>query len=623
MARPALIGIGGHVVGAVVEHLGAVPGLAGRVELHLSPDKPDGRPPLPTAVLARAVVALAEEGAMNEAERASLGPDCAIIVLPRLEFASLWPLMAEHPPRGPDIPGVPVHFGDRIALQALRDEIPSASRRTAYDAMAVSALEDLDRLHAETAKAMFRREAGCDVRVAAFVLSCFRSERLFHSPVHPAGALMQQVMAQLLGHPALASLADGSFDAQLRAVAPGLEGVFADAQAPVHPHVAAHFALGWWSPNLRYRQGDAVRSFGEWVDWHLRGPAAAVRVVLPAGPGIAALKAGGGLAEVATLYPAMDIARAAPFFATAVDPAIAPRGAELLSTESGRYQAPAALAAGLVDAVVLGRSGAVLCGGTVLADTLPPGARPPVANLPAAHRIEGRAFLGVGPGWEADPHGMATILPRLVACARLRRQHPDLRLLLPDAADLPHLREMLALLGLEPHVAWLPDAPVACAGLVVTSRFDTDAVSPFAHGAAMALAAMVPLAPPGPRRVYLRSATSRLANEAAVAANLLARDFSVLDADATPLAERIAVLRHAGAVVATQGPALAEIAFCPPGAAVLELVGPAEPSLTYWSIASCAGLHYGYIVGEKVEPGDAHAIPLAMLDHAVGMMTVG
>ena len=48
------------------------------------------------------------------------------------------------------------------------------------------------------------------------------------------------------------------------------------------------------------------------------------------------------------------------------------------------------------------------------------------------------------------------------------------------------------------------------------------------------------------------------------------------------------------AVVAAQGPHLAETVFCPPGAAVLELVGPANPRAPYWSLASCAWLKEDY-----------------------------
>src|SRR5688572_7038226 len=119
MARPALIGIGGHVVGALVEQLGAVPGLAARVELHLSPEMPGGRPPAPPEVLARAVVVLAEASAMTPAERGALAPSCAVVTLPRLSFASLWPLAAELPARGPGIPAVAAPFGDRLVLDVL------------------------------------------------------------------------------------------------------------------------------------------------------------------------------------------------------------------------------------------------------------------------------------------------------------------------------------------------------------------------------------------------------------------------------------------------------------------------------------------------------------------------
>ena len=66
--------------------------------------------------------------------------------------------------------------------------------------------------------------------------------------------------------------------------------------------------------------------------------------------------------------------------------------------------------------------------------------------------------------------------------------------------------------------------------------------------------------------------------------------------------------------------------FCAPGAAVLELVGPANPHTLFWSLASCAGLRYGYVVGEAVGAtswdGD-YVVPAAMLDHAAGVMAQG
>lgn len=623
MSRPALLGIGGHVVGALVEHLGAVPGLAAAVELHLVPILAGGRPLAAPEVLARAVVVLAEDGAIDPGEQAALPPGCALITLPRLEFETLWPLAAEHPPRD-GVPAVPAPFGDRIAMRVLNSATRPSERRAAYDVVALNTLADLDRLHAFVAREMFRREQGCDIRLAGFVLARFRQERLFHSPVHPAAPLLGVAMAQLLGHPAIAALGEGSHDARLRAVLPGLEARFADCQAPVHPAVAAHFGLAWWNPELRYRQGEAERSFGEWVEWHLREPPRPVATPVPQGPGLAALRDAGTLPHVAELHPAAEIARTPPFFATAIDPGIAPHGAALLKPEAGRYALPPTLIAQLEQVTVLGGSGTVLHQGQALADTLP---HPPptLPTAPPRQRIAAQALLAFGPGWTADPHGMLGLLPRLVTAARLRRQHPALRVLLPQGARAPWLEEMLALLGLGQAVEWLPDEPVACDTLAVTGRLDLAEVSPLVRQAAQALAALVPMAPPGPQRLYLRAAEAagRLLNEPLVAATLAARGFTLVDPDRIPLAERIALLRQARAVVAAQGAALAEAAFCPEGAAVLELLGPADASPLFWSLASVCGLRYGYVVGEAAGAathGAPYEMPLAMLDQAATQM---
>jgi capsular polysaccharide biosynthesis protein len=197
--------------------------------------------------------------------------------------------------------------------------------------------------------------------------------------------------------------------------------------------------------------------------------------------------------------------------------------------------------------------------------------------------------------------------------------------LLPQAARAPWLEQMLALLGLTGATGWLPDEPVSCASMVVTGRLGHAEVSPLARQSAQALVALVPMSPAGPTRLYLRSAEAagRLLNEPLVAATLAARGFTLVDADRTPLAERIALLRHASAVVAAQGGPLAEMAFCPGGAAVLELLGPADPSALYWSLASVSGLRYGYVVGEAsgaATPGCPFQIPLPMLEQAAALL---
>lgn len=612
MPHPVLISIGGHVAGALVQQLGAVPGLADKVEFHLSPTLPSGRAVAAPDVLARACVVLDEDGAITAQERAFLPESCAVITLPRLDFPILWPAMGNHPAHGDDGRFVPAN-----------------------------SLHDLAQAHHRIADEMFRREARCDIRVAGFVLSGFRAERLFHARAHPAGPLLVQIMAQLLGHPAMRALA-GDFDTALQAVLPGLDAVFHDAQTPVHAAVAAHFALEWWSAPLACRQDAVMPDRNAWADWHRRMTIPRPAPLLPAPQGIALAASatpvppplGPTLAQLhaTTVHAAAEMVRVAPFFATAIDPVVARHGAALLSAASARYLAAPCLMVRLDRAVVLGHCGAVLHDGTLVADTLVADDLPFAATpmpMPAADgpRIATPSFLGFASGWAQDPHGITTLLPRLIAYARLRRYEPELRLLLPEPlATAPWLRDMLALLGIGSAITWLDNVAVACTGLVVTTGLHAELIPPAAHLAAQALAALVPLVPPGPKLLYLRShdTTGRLANAPGVAATLEARGFTLVDADSVPLARRIALLRHATAVVAAQGPALAELAYCPPGAAVLELVGPANPSAQFWSLASCAALRYGYLVGNAVgapEWGGDYDVSLPMLDHAAALMS--
>jgi hypothetical protein len=364
-----------------------------------------------------------------------------------------------------------------------------------------------------------------------------------------------------------------------------LAGAFADRAVPIDAAVAEALGLEWWTP-----------------------PPPRAVVMLAAGRALGARP----VAERVVVRAAATVARAVPFFATAIDPAVAAEGAALLSTASARYDAAETALVALAEAVVLG-SGAVLHDGDMVGGTLDgPIAAPEVMG----RRIEAPCLLGFGPSFAADPHGLVGVLPRLVLHARLRRRVPGLMLVLPAAlAGQGWLREMLGLLGVgEDRVAWVGAGPVSCPLLWVAEGLDARAAAPFVAEAAGALAGVVALGGPGPAALYLHEA-GRVANGAAVAGLLSALGFVVVDVARASLAERIGLLRRARVVVAAQGGALAEMAFCPAGAAVVELLGPADASVRFWSIASVAGLRYGYVVGAAGEGG--FAVPLDMLEAAV------
>ena len=136
--------------------------------------------------------------------------------------------------------------------------------------------------------------------------------------------------------------------------------------------------------------------------------------------------------------------------------------------------------------------------------------------------------------------------------------------------------------------------------------------------AALSLAGVAASGAPGTARRFLliRGAETRpLQNRAAAIAALESVGFVSSQLGSLPLAERIRAVRAADAIVAEHGSDLACIMFARPGTPVLELCGPAEPQPLFWTIATNAGLPYGFIAG-KPEPA-GYSIPLDALAGAV------
>jgi hypothetical protein len=559
MSLPLLIGAGGPAVSALLAGLAAIPGLAGRVRLLHLPPVPEhqggARPEATPEALAGTLAVLDEVAtpggsSLAPAERAALPRGCPVLRLPRPALTALWPLAGETAAEREANP-----FHDRLAVQLRQADAAPAALMAAYASARITELADLDAMLEEDFARLAAREQGCDLRLMAVVAAQFRTARLFHSASLPAPALLAVLLAQALAHPALRRLPAMPLDAALQAALPAMAAAVAGDQAPVHPGVAAHFGLAWWRPDLAYAQDGWHGGFADWTLRNLSPPA-------PPPP------------PPPPLHPGGEVARTPPFFATEINPALAPEGAALLSEDAARYAAPAV--------------------------TIRAGASP---------------LRGAGPDWRQDESGIATILPRLVAHARLRRRDPALRLVLPEAARTPFLTQALDLLGTADATEW-QDAATPAREIAGLSPRD---VSPYAAIAARALAGMVPLGTPGPRLVHLTTPGPRAPTNAAEVSQVLqALGFVVADPATLSLAARIALLRDARALVAAQGPALDELAFLPPGAAVLELTGPTTPCMRWWSLASVCGLRYGCIVGDAAEEG--FTVPTAMLHAAVMVM---
>jgi hypothetical protein len=104
------------------------------------------------------------------------------------------------------------------------------------------------------------------------------------------------------------------------------------------------------------------------------------------------------------------------------------------------------------------------------------------------------------------------------------------------------------------------------------------------------------------RHLYLTRAAGRhnrsVLNEAEVVRLLEALGFTVLDPGELSVAEQVRAFAEADVIVAPHGAALANLAFCSPGSAVVELFPSQSLVADYWKMAcGVEGLEYRYLGG--------------------------
>lgn len=289
MKRPGIFGLGNCVMPWLIDCLASFPELDKEFEI--------GGPRIPFTVrhleehlatvdpeeYSRCVLLLVQErmfGALTltPSLRARLPRECAVIQLPTLTFSSLWPLVGTDPRDAPD----PAHpYGrfpmcqtDRLALDVMRNVPDPAARRAHYLETPLASVVDLDRFHEIQAEQLVEVERHCDVRVAAHVLTRFRKERLFFAHHHPTKALLLHMLGQIFSLPAFAPFRPTSPERMITAAAAWLEekDPFSQEQVPIHPEVARHFKLEWWSPDLEYEIRGRHLGFEQWLDVYMSEP---------------------------------------------------------------------------------------------------------------------------------------------------------------------------------------------------------------------------------------------------------------------------------------------------------------------------------------------------------------
>ena len=484
---------------------------------------------------------------------------------------------------------------------------------------------------------------------------------------------MYFVLAQLFAVPVIRDLIRQPYDRLVQGARNWADtsNVFGGEEAPVHPAVADHFGLRWWRRDHRYLWMGQGLTFDEWVDWYLSyrpasdttSPEPAAALPAPALPSralpdrtvatgeyLVTLRDRQVVKQVVSLVGSKRLERVVPYFTSAVDVAVAPYGACFSDPGFAAYDAAETFVASLGAAAVIGPHGVVVHGGKVLADTfrdLQAGpAAPAIAALAPDHlvlqpqvsldarKLPGAYFCGFSSCWFDDAHWLIGSLPRLVAFQHLRQARPELKLLLPRLPAGSLQEQTLALLGIPRAVdAEIESGEVvACEELLATGAFDLWRVPPVPPAGGTVRRRARPgragarrrragaVAPAGRHAAYreLRcrggpSCPPRLRGPVAARAD-----------PRGPHPRRMPRATHHWP---KHGPPLAYTLFAGAGARLLELFAPAAAQPLYWSVASCASLDYGFLVGSHRAapgtipgPGTTFEIPLDMLDRAVAAM---
>lgn len=177
------------------------------------------------------------------------------ITFPPMDFAPLWPFQvkdSEFVPELPDFPFGKFPYGDRLAIEFSETNKPSEELIHYYTAHAQAKLIQFDRMLDIEFQRLARREANCNVSIAAFVFSRMRDTRLFWSFNHPTRHLLCELMNRL----AIATWTEardknGEFFQTVDRIF--LEWEPLDSiHVPITGAVARGLDLKWWEPNLLY-----------------------------------------------------------------------------------------------------------------------------------------------------------------------------------------------------------------------------------------------------------------------------------------------------------------------------------------------------------------------------------
>lgn len=180
---------------------------------------------------------------------------------------ALWPFEAHDERSRPEPPFYrPSRYphGDRHAIALAGMNMPDEVLNVMYEMSADQDAIDLDALFADDLRRWQAFDRKTDIKLAGFIESRFASSRLFMSPKLAGPDLFRAMVDRIIFDLPGVDVADpNALSAELDFLLDGYAGV--GNELPVYRRVADHFKLSWWSPGMKYRWQNNLRTYREHV----------------------------------------------------------------------------------------------------------------------------------------------------------------------------------------------------------------------------------------------------------------------------------------------------------------------------------------------------------------------
>jgi hypothetical protein len=195
-----------------------------------------------------------------------------VIRYPSLSSFALWPFDGFHAGEDPvwraEGPKGTFTFSDNLmarlrgSILDLNGRIDEFSERLrVYQTLDWPGLPDLHQFAGFDERRLLAMDSKFDSRLGRFIVEKYRSKRLFHCAIHPAGPLLIELAAELLEKIGLDSDHVRSLEYDpLRSI-----------QVPIHPHVIDALGITFVDKSTRYQiAGDTFLSFDEYYELYIR-----------------------------------------------------------------------------------------------------------------------------------------------------------------------------------------------------------------------------------------------------------------------------------------------------------------------------------------------------------------